>query len=90
MPGAISRPRPLLVLGVLATEQRHGWREKLRQLYAPWADRVVVRYVVDARWANKSRAKPQRRKMQRPSEDQMSVTVGSGQDRHCAHKMVGC
>ena len=51
---SISRPpRPLLALGVLSTEQRHAWRAKLRLLYAPYADRVVVRYVLDARWSAK-------------------------------------
>ena len=74
-------PKPLLVLGVLSNERRQQWRERLRKLYAPFADRVIVRYVFDQTWLT--------RHPKLATEDSVGVAVGRGRDLHCAHKMVG-
>ena len=42
--------QPLLVLGVLADERRPRYRERLREYYAQYSDRVLVRYILDERW----------------------------------------
>ena len=69
-----------LVLGVLSNERRPHWRERLRQYYAPFADRVRVRFVLDERWLLKHGP---------PAEDEVGVPVGRVGDQHCAHKMIG-
>jgi hypothetical protein len=73
---------PLLVLGVVANERRVRWRERLRQLYAPFAGKVLVKYVLED-----SKSNPRRKYT--PAADEVMVPVVRGGDRHCAHKMVG-
>jgi hypothetical protein len=72
--------RPLLVLGVLCNERRPRWRQRLRQWYAPFAKRVLVRYILDDKWLRKHGG---------AAADEVGVPVGVLRDQHCAHKMVG-
>ena len=76
---SVPATRPLLVLGVLCNERRPRWRERLRSLYAPFADRVLVRYVLSSQFQRRHGL----------AADEVGVPVGHGSDQHCAHKMVG-
>ena len=84
MASALRAPtQPLLVLGVLADERRPRYRERLREYYAQYSDRVLVRYILDERWLSDH-------PKYIPAADEISVRVGrEHKDQHCAHKMIG-
>ena len=78
---AVEKNTPLLVLGVLCSEGRRGWRERLRRYYSAFSDRVVVRFILDEKWMSSHKTKT--------ASDEVGVPTGRGLNQHCAHKMVG-
>ena len=71
----------ILVLGVICTEKRRAWRERLRAHYADHtrSGRVIVRYVLDEDFFRQGRGNA-------IAPDELAVPTHRGRDRHCARE----
>ena len=79
---AVASPRALLVIGIVSTEKRKEWRDRLRTVYKPWVDRgvVILKFVLDSR------------RLPDNALDELGVPISKTRYRYfqtaCAHKMV--